>query len=674
MLSLLYRRACVSPRLRASVILGLALCVAASPITPAQPPQDALDRALARVGLTKATARFDADALDTFGGGEFQLNFWRALHRDPYKIPYYSQVTSAQLRGMAPRLGPIISHASGRVDELIRRDLVDDPLAPMMKKVAQPDALAAAVGAVCAKGGKPLDDDARKRLHDAASVVPPAVARQAALILYASADAYGWRQRAFAAAARRFDLQKLYEQALAEPDPDRDDLDHDLYDLMHLIDLKALFAGAQDLALAIDRAVPDLAKFNGDDRFSFRWETPLGLVEINGAANDNYPAGIKRLLTLDTGGDDTYEAGGATLAADNPVSVLIDLRGNDTYKSTDRKHPSFGAGVLGYGFLVDLSGNDTYTAVNLTQGAASFGVGCLLDLAGDDRYMARVHAQGTAEFGIGLLVDVAGKDRYEGFVGIQGCGYTKGFGLLMDLAGDDEYVANDTKIDFPSPQTPEHNANVGQGCGMGRRADYTDGRSLAGGIGILLDAQGNDTYTGGLFVQGTGFWYGVGMLLDEQGDDRYSGVWYVQAAAAHDGVGILVDGAGNDHYKATMNVALGAGHDFSVGFLLDRGGNDTYEAPSLSLGAGNANGIGIFWDMGGDDTYKVSGGLSMGAANYEATGLRPSILCLGVFVDSGGGRDTYPAGSRAANGTAWTQPHPKDALPGALLKGVGLDE
>jgi hypothetical protein len=657
--------------LRAAVALGVTLLAAADP-APTAPPQDAIDRALARVGLTRATARFDTDDLGNYGGGEFQLNFWRALLRDPWKVPFYSQAASTQLRGMAPKLAPIVSYGSARVDELVRRGLVDNPIAAAEKKSAVPDALAQAIIAVCAAGGKPLDAAAQERLRKEAAAVPAAVARPAALILYASADAYQWRQRAFAAAARRFDLQKLYDKALA--DLERDDLDGDLYDLMHLVDLKALFVGGQDLAFAVDRAAEELAKFKGDERFSFRWETPLGWVEINGAANDTYPAGVKRLLTLDTGGDDVYESGGAPLAADNPISVLIDLRGNDTYKSTDPARPSFGAGVFGYGFLVDLAGNDTYTAVNLTQGAASFGVGCLLDLGGDDRYSARLHAQGTAEFGIGVLLDAAGKDRYEGFVGIQGCGYPKGFGLLMDLAGDDTYVANDTKIDFPSPQTPQHNANLGQGCGMGRRADYTDGRSLAGGVGILLDAKGNDTYTGGLFVQGVGYWDGVGMLLDEEGDDHYTGVWYVQAAAAHQGVGVLVDGAGNDHYKATMNVAQGAGHDFSVGFLLDRGGNDTYEAPSLSLGAGNANGIGVFWDLGGDDTYKVTGGLNMGAANYEDSGLRSGILCLGIFVDSGGGRDVYPAGPAAGNGKVWVQPHPKGAAPGVPCHGVGVDE
>jgi hypothetical protein len=444
---------------------------------------------------------------------------------------------------------------------------------------------------------------------------------------------------------------------------------------MHLVDMKALFAGAQDLAYAVDQALPELQKFEGTEKFAFRWETPLGWVEINGAGNDSYPAGVRRLLTIDTGGDDVYGGGGATLAADNPVSVLIDLRGNDRYQSSDKKSPSFGAGVLGYGILVDLAGNDTYSGVAFSQGSGAFGVGCLLDLGGDDRYTARLHAQGAAQFGIGILSDISGRDRYEGMQAVQGFGYTKGFGLLLDLAGDDEYIADDTHIEFPSAQTAQHNTSLAQGCGMGRRADYLDGHSLAGGIGVLLDAGGSDKYSAGMFAQGAGYWYGVGLLLDEAGNDSYQGVWYVQGSAAHFVVGILVDGGGDDHYRATMNMAQGAGHDFSLGFLLDKSGNDHYDAPNLSLGAGNANGIGIFWDMAGDDTYRTQGGTTMGGANYDATGLRGSMLCLGIFLDTGGGKDNYPSNvGHTGNNKLWTQPARPGVPEKAPARGVGLDE
>jgi hypothetical protein len=511
----------------------LAVLATAAVSGSADRPRDPMDRALAHVGLERSTARFDQDDLAVFGHSEFELSFFRALHRDPWKIPSYAEAISKELKSSARTLAPLIGYASRRVDELIRRGLIENPATAFAKKAAEPDALASAIISVCAEAGKPISSEQQAKMKQAATVVPQAIARQAATILYGTIDAYRWRQRAFATAAKRYDLHKLFKRACTSVDSD--ELDPELFDLIHIVDYKSLYAGAQDLALVIDQVVPELKKFDGQEKFAFRWETPLGWVEINGAGNDVYPAGVKRLLTIDTGGDDTYAGGGGTLDPDNPISVLIDLRGNDTYKCDDSAAPSFGAGVFGYGFLIDLAGRDTYSAVNVSQGSGLFGVGCLLDFEGNDHYTARLYSQGCGQFGIGILSDIAGDDHYEGFSCIQGYGYTKGFGLLLDLAGNDEYVANDTKIDFPSPQTPQHNTSAAQGCGMGRRADYLDGHSLAGGIGILLDGEGDDKYSAGLFAQGVGFWFGLGMLLDDEGNDHYRGVWYVQGSGAHTG-------------------------------------------------------------------------------------------------------------------------------------------
>jgi hypothetical protein len=374
-------------------VLALAGFVLTPLLGAGERTRDPFDAALAHIGLNKATARFDAGDMDNFGGGEFRLPFWRALHGDPYKVPAYARSISAELKAHAKELAPLIVFGSARVDELIRRGLVENPLAEADKKATEPDALAAWVAFVCEKAGKPLGPADVKSLRRDAAQVPAAVAKPAALLLRASAQAYDWRQRAFAAAAGRYDLRKLFGRVQANMDQEA--FDADLDDLMHLVDFKVLYAGAQDLALAVDKAVPELLKVPADAKFAFRWETPLGRVEINGADNDTYPAGVPRLLTIDTGGDDTYAGGGATLSADNPVSVLIDVRGNDVYRSADKVLPAFGAGVFGYGVLVDAAGNDTYEGVQFSQGSGAFGVGCLLDLGGDDRYSARLHAQGA---------------------------------------------------------------------------------------------------------------------------------------------------------------------------------------------------------------------------------------------------------------------------------------
>jgi hypothetical protein len=265
----------------------------------------------------------------------------------------------------------------------------------------------------------------------------------------------------------------------------------------------------------------------------------------------------------------------------------------------------------------------------------------LVDSAGDDVYDAYVDALGYARFGIGVLEDRAGNDVYLGFNQVQGCGETAGAGLLIDRRGNDQYLGNDEVIDFPSPQSAEHNVTMGQGVGYGRRADYLTGNSLSGGIGVLIDNGGNDVYRAGVFAQGTGYWEGTGILWDREGNDEYFGQWYVQGTSAHFGIGYLEDQQGDDTYTALLNMAQGAGHDFGSGYLLDLGGNDTHVAPNVSLGAGNANGIGFLLQLSGDDSYEARG-IAMGAAEAAQPGtLRERALTLGVFLDFGG-NDSYP--------------------------------
>jgi hypothetical protein len=303
-------------------------------------------------------------------------------------------------------------------------------------------------------------------------------------------------------------------------------------------------------------------------------------------------------------------------------------------------------------------------------------VGLLIDAGGTDHYVGGVAAQGAGVYGVGLLSDLDGNDAYDCDQQCEGFGYVMGLGALVDRSGDDRYTADDTSLRFPSAQTPRHNSSLAQGFGLGRRADYSDGSSLAGGIGLLVDGSGSDIYSAGLFAQGAAYWYGVGLLDDLSGNDRYEGVWYVQGSAAHFGVGALIDEAGNDSYRATMNMAQGAGHDFSWGELIDDGGDDRYEAPNLSLGGGNDNGVGFFWDRGGKDEYLVAAGAltSLGHANMTAPrgGLRDRMLSLGVFLDTGGSADRYSR-DFAGDGKRWTQEGTNVAAPLESEKGVGID-
>ena len=257
-----------------------------------------------------------------------------------------------------------------------------------------------------------------------------------------------------------------------------------------------------------------------------------------------------------------------------PVGVLIDVAGNDTYDG--RQSPaSLACGLFGIGALFDLGGDDKYFCGDSGLGCAWHGIGLLVDTRGDDTYTGHQWCQGAAHAGVGMLIDEAGNDKYFCQVESQGLGSTLGVGVLIDKAGNDRYHAYDNengrRITFPSSQTASHETSLAQGCGYGRRADNTDGRSMAGGVGALFDGAGNDSYYGGVFSQATGFWWSIGMLVDLGGDDRYRGVYFAQGAAAHFAIGSMIDQSGDDHYNdaARAGADPGGARDGSIGTFVD---------------------------------------------------------------------------------------------------------
>ncbi|MEO0148861.1 MAG: hypothetical protein ABIL23_00320 [candidate division WOR-3 bacterium] len=210
-----------------------------------------------------------------------------------------------------------------------------------------------------------------------------------------------------------------------------------------------------------------------------------------------------------------------------------------------------------------------------------------------------------------------------------------GVGILVDAEGDDVYKLEDSAIVFPSPQSPKHNTSLGQGMGFGERRDFYNGKSLGGGLGMLVDINGDDRYYSHVFSQGSGYWLGIGVLYDGGGNDAYSGVWYSQGASAHFGIGALYDLKGDDVYFSSISTSQGVGHDFSYGILFDGEGRDTYTCGNLCLGSGNAQGVGVFWDMDGNMKVNLNG-RGMGTENpaVDSTSFRASFPTKG-FVCKG---------------------------------------
>jgi hypothetical protein len=665
----------------------------------AAPVQDPIDAALAKVGLTRQTARIDRDAMNIYGGDRYRLQLYDLFMDDPFKMPDYVPAFCRSALMNCNSLGSSVTFAALRVKAGTRRGLIQPVVTEYEAKLDSGHPFDVSINKLYDECHVKVPLDWYKRVvANSPQFLPDGLDRQLALLITTCTQALKWRNLAFSRFSRT-EMESLYRSTIdyicgLDSDTTSEETARLVETAIGRIDYDYLNLGATDIATVLDSVVPRLTRMNLPDSFRFRCPTPLGPIIINGRGNDTYdfdpapggshsaarsPQAQYPFIIIDLGGNDVYHNVASNRSPDNPISIVIDLGGNDQYVSTDKKTPSFGGALLGYSFLVDVSGDDHYESQNLTQGTGAFGVGVLSDESGNDTYDAFTAAQGAGLFGLGVLIDRSGNDRYHAYQQCQGYGYTKGCGVLIDSSGNDRYVADDSDIKFPSAQSKEHNSSLAQGMGFGKRADYIDNHSLAGGVGMLIDGAGDDTYSCGVFGQGCAYWYGVGILADMQGNDNYSGAWYVQGAGAHFGVSMLYDASGNDHYKATMNMAQGAGHDFSLCWLLDGGGDDVYDAPNLSLGGGNANGFGFFWDQGGSDTFNPVPGavLTLGRASDDTPrglGLRDYLTTLGVFLHTSAKSSTFPKERPfAKHGTIWTQAGPNEKEPLPTEKGVGLD-
>jgi len=417
--------------------------------------------------------------------------------------------------------------------------------------------------------------------------------------------------------------------------------------LVQKLDISRLLNAGAEVAQALDlETLVSLDKKAGKlERYPSGWivhkkenltviDTPADRVLIGGPGDNVYTEDA--VLILDFGGNDKYlnHAGGSTRL--NPFSVVIDLSGDDVYSASDDF--AQGAGLLGGGFLVDLEGNDRYIAKNHSQGAGVLGVGMLADLAGRDQYTAITASQGAGSYGVGVLAEGGGDDSYFGNYFVQGVGDTKGFGAIVEVAGNDNYFAGGLYDDMRAPGKSYKSMSQGFGFGILPSESFV---GTSGGIGIIAEAEGNDTYVADYFAQGASYWYSLGILDDRKGNDRYISGRYSQGAGIHSSAGVLIDGEGDDVYLADFGVAQGCGHDFGIGFLLDNGGNDRYIAGTIAQGAGNDNGIGVLSDNGGDDEYILQS-LGQGRGNFEP---ERDLGSFGFLFDTGG-TDSYSLGGK----------------------------
>lgn len=644
-------------------MLSLAALVALGTLQTA-PFENDFDNVLSTASLTTLSARFDTSILGLFVSSDDETPLFKSFHRDPWRMPFLAESLRYDFANHFDRPNETLRIGMRTLGYQTRRSLVTNPN-------AKPEADAKGLGALERVLNEYKQAGVIKGEVPSVAAIPREIQEATALVLSTATNAVKFRRLAVRQLGNIEDSFNFVASS-ASRDLDGENLDR-LLRIPKSYDMAYMSAAAHDLSLAISTAAALLQKIPPTLKYKFEVETTWGMIRLTGG-EDNTHADKACFLTIDTGGNDVYINHPRTSSASNWASITIDTAGDDQYLSdpnlakldiptfADRKNgsalPGPGGAIFGFACIYDTNGNDLYRSHLPSMGSGRFGVGMLIDLEGNDTYDSYRESQGFGHQGGGFLMDLAGDDQYQCFQFAQGCGLNGGVGYLLDHSGNDTYLANDQTIDFPSAQDAKHNMSMVQGAGMGRRADISDGHSLPGGVGILYDVAGQDSYKSGVFGQGVGYWQGVGILFEGGGTDTYEGQWYVQGASAHFAVGYLQDDSGDDRYTAHLNMAQGAGHDFSTGMLIDKAGNDQYRAPNLSLGAGNANGIGIFIEVQGNDTYESSG-LTIGkAAPAPKFEIRSRALTLGVFMDLFG-TDRYPESAvhagDARRQASWTE-------------------
>lgn len=679
--------------------------VAADSGRAARNSPDALDEALAEIGLRRADLGWEAKGWwPRWPEAPYKLRAFDALFAEPLDtVTYTRSLAQTAYDGLSPEALDADPVRGGRSLFRTVQRLGIDPLyggfrgytannlaseTPLADAILKLHNVANRTTAPNTFGMELPYPKLEDELRAAAAELPDDASKVLGQLVLNLIEARRWADLAFRKvdAADRMVVARRYDVGMEMIDAY--DYCPQVDDVAKAWDQASLWYAAQKATDALDQARATLAQLDlagVDPQLAFAWRSPWGWIRVHGAGVQDTTA-VDEFLTIDLGGDDTYR--GAFAGADHtrPLSLLLDLGGDDTYTA---QQPAQGAGLTGVGILLDAgNGNDTYRAKHYAQGVGQFGLGLLVDFGGDDTYFVKNSGQGCGYFGAGLHFDIRGDDKYEIWADGQGLGGIAGVGVLADRDGDDHYTAvrEHSITGRPSYHSPDLDVAVSnaQGVGMGRRGDGSDGHSYAGGLGALLDGGGNDKYHSGNWAMGTGYWFGIGVLHDRGGNDTYNGVAYTQATGAHFCIGVLIDEAGDDQHLAEENShsSIAWAHDFTISVLLNVGGDDRYNVKTGGFAYSINRSIALQFDIGGDDRYltdvaerlEKKHGLRFGyAANDERFRARGGVSdyfadtsSLALFMDIGG-NDRYRGGSAMlseeanewrmmANDRSWTDP------------------
>jgi hypothetical protein len=288
-----------------------------------------------------------------------------------------------------------------------------------------------------------------------------------------------------------------------------------LCDLMEKMDRSALLNAANALAPIADvrfleqlKSIPedgDVQVAGVTGRVVAKINTPAGAIVVGGKGPNTYELDKMRdvAAVIDLGGGNTYYEG--TVGIDRPVLLVVTLGGNNTFSGSQ---PGIqGGAVLGVSMLLTVGDNNSYEAQDIAQGSALAGVGIQIDYGAHNRYRGVRRLQGQALGGVGIMLGRGGHNDYHAALWAQGMGGPLGFGLLDNAKGNNHYYCGGMWRNSYYPETPGYEG-WGQGVGGGLRA------VADGGVGVILDGGGENTYEFDYLSHGGGYWCGLGFARD----------------------------------------------------------------------------------------------------------------------------------------------------------------
>ena len=159
---------------------------------------DPIDAALAKIGLTRQTARIDRDAMNIYGGDRYRLQLYDLFMDDPFKMPDYVPTFCRSALLNCNSLGSSVTFAALRVKAGTRRGLIEPVVTEYEARLDSVHPFDAAINELydVTHAKYPVDASMQEVMSEPQRL-PDSLDRQLALLVTACTQSLKWRDLAF---------------------------------------------------------------------------------------------------------------------------------------------------------------------------------------------------------------------------------------------------------------------------------------------------------------------------------------------------------------------------------------------------------------------------------------------------------------------------------------------